>query len=226
MDSAHLHHPAFAAALGAGRSVSAKATVGRVATGDITFTDQPAADDVFTINGVEFTAKANGADGNEFNIAASLTLSIDALAAVLNASTDPNVALATYSNVGGTKLHVVYDTKSADGNAFTLAETSANASVSGATLTGGAGGDAIDLKAATVALTTVAGAASDIDLPAGEEGQEVTVYLAVKGAGANAVVNGAFAGGTKVTFDTVGEYFKAKYLGASWVLMNNTGTLA
>jgi hypothetical protein len=176
-----------------------------------------------TINGVVFTAKANGAAGNQFNVDATLTLSLDALAAVLNASTDPKVAVATYSNVGGTKLHVVYDAYDDAGNDFTLAASVATAD---AKLVGGATGDKLNLDAETKALITPAGAVSEFDLPAGEEGQETTVYLATKGAGSNAQVNGAFAGGTKITLDTVGKYFRAKFLGGTWVVLNNTGTLA
>jgi hypothetical protein len=214
------------AAIAAGKRTSHKITGARVATGAINFTGQPVANEVFTVNGVAFTAKAAGAVGNQFNIGASLTLSIDALAAVLNASADPKVSVATYANAAGTGLSVTYDVASYDGNAFTLAEASANATVSGATLTGGAGVEAIKLDAETYALVTTAGSAMSFALPAGEEAQEATLYLNTKGAGANAVVTGTFVGGTTLTFDTAQKYARLKWLGAGWQVLNSTATLA
>jgi hypothetical protein len=81
-------------------------------------------------------------------------------------------------------------------------------------------------QAETFAITTVAGALRQTDLVAGEEAQEVTVYLKTLGAGAAAQINGAFVGGTKITLDTAGEFFRAKSLNGSWVILNNTGVLA
>jgi hypothetical protein len=215
------------AAIAAGKRVSHKLTGARVATGAINFTGQPVANDTFTINGVVFTAKASGAAGNQFNIGASLTLSIDALAAVLNASVDPKVSVATYANAAGTGLSVTYDTKDYAGNAFTLAEACATATVSAATLTGGAGIESIKLDAETYALVTTAGAAMSFALPNGEEAQETTLYFATKGTGANAVVSGVFQGGTSLTFDTAGDFIKLKWLGAQWVvLVNSSVTIA
>lgn len=199
----------------------------RQAIGDITFSAIPVVTENFTINGTVFTAMTAGAAGNQFNLGVSLTLSLDALVTVLNASAVAAVAKATYSNVGGTKLHVVYDTYGAEGNAFTLAESCATATVSGATLTGGADADKVDLDAQTKALVTAAGTTvQEWDLPAGEEGQETCYYLKTKGAGANAQVNGAFVGGTKITLDTAGKMFTAKFLNGSWQPLVNTGTLA
>lgn len=215
-------HPAYAVALGAGRRLSADVVAGRVGAGQIAFSDQLTAGETVTVNGKVFTAKANGAVGDQFNIGAALTNTLDNLAAVLNASVYPEVAQATYANGAGTKLTVTLDQPSAD--AFEIESDSAVATVTA--VTGGVGTDPIKLDAETYAITTIAGAASNVTLPNGEEGQEVTVYLAVKGAGANAVVNGVFAGGTKITLDAAGKYFRAKFLGASWVVLNNTGTLA
>jgi hypothetical protein len=214
------------AAIAAGKRISHKLTGARQAIGSINFAGQPAANDTFTINGVVFTAKAAGAAGNQFNIGASLTASIDALAAVLNASVDPKVSVATYGNSGGVALSVTYDTKDYAGNAFTLAEVSANATVSGATLTLGAGVETIKLDAETYALVTIVGAGSmSFDLPNGEEAQEVTLYLNTKGAGANAVVSGTFIGGTTLTFSAAQHYARLKWLGAGWQMLSGTATL-
>jgi hypothetical protein len=51
-------------------------------------------------------------------------------------------------------------------------------------------------------------------LPAGDEGQEITVYLKTKGSNSNAVVAGAFVGGTALTLDTAGKMAKLKFLKA------------
>jgi hypothetical protein len=213
------------AAIAAGKRVSHKITGGRAATGAINFTGQPAANDTFTFKGVVFTARPAAATGNQFNIGVSLTASIDAMAAVLNASVDPAVSLATYSNVGGTALGIT--TKAPlDGATFPLAESCANATLSAATLTGGAGTDPIKLDAETYALVTIAGADMSFVLPNGEEAQETTLYLNTKGTGSNAVVSGTFIGGTTLTFDTVQKYARLKWLGAGWQLLSGTATLA
>ena len=218
----------------------------RQAFGDITFTGQPAANDTFTLNGVVFTAVAAAPTGNQFLIGASETLSITALETVIQTASTaeaaaiaagletfpvtevtPQLTLATYSNVGGTKLHVeaVYG---AIGNTFTLAESCANATVSGATLTGGSDADHLSLDAETKALSTITGTTvTEFDLPAGEEGQETTLYLASLGAGSNAQVNGTFAGPhSHLTFSAVGQLAKLKWLGASWSVIANTGTFS
>jgi hypothetical protein len=211
------------AAIAAGKRVSHKLTGARVATGAINFTGQPAANDTFTINGVVFTAKAAGAAGNQFNIGVDLTTSITNLVTVLNASVDPKVSVATYANSGGTALSVTYDTKDYVGNAFTLAETSANATVSNATLTGGAGVEPILLDAETYALVTLAGQPMSFALPNGEEAQEVTLYLNTRGSSpAAAIVSGTFQGGTTLTFAAVGNFVRLKWLGAQWAILSNS----
>lgn len=87
-------------------------------------------------------------------------------------------------------------------------------------------GDAINLEAETTAINASGADDNEFDLPAGDEGQEITLYLASKADAGGAVINGAFVGGTTITFDTVGEYAKLKFLGASWAPMHNTGVLA
>ncbi|MEZ5782059.1 MAG: hypothetical protein R3D70_10585 [Rhizobiaceae bacterium] len=58
------------------------------ATGDITFTTNPAADTAVSIAGTAVTFKASGAAGNEVNIGADLAATLTALASMLNASAD------------------------------------------------------------------------------------------------------------------------------------------
>jgi hypothetical protein len=219
------HQGSREAGIAAGKRASHKLTGARQATGAINFTGQPAANDTFTFKGVVFTAKASGAAGNQFNIGGSLSATIDAMVTVLSASVDPAVSLATYSNVGGTGLGVTLKVVG-DGSSFTLAESCANATVSAAALTGGAGVEPIKLDAETYALVTLAGAVMAFNLPNGEEGQECTLYLNTKGTGSNAVVTGTFIGGSTLTFDTVQKYARLKWLGAGWQVLNSTATLA
>jgi hypothetical protein len=228
-NEALLGHGEKVAALAAGRTIVKEPGGRRQALGDITFTAIPLATEVFTINGTAFTMIANGGTpvGNQIALGTNLTTTIDAMVTALNASAVVGVAKATYSNVGGTKLHIVHDAYGAVGNTFTLVEAGSTASVAAATLTGGTDADTIDLKAGMYGLITTTGTtAQEWDLPAGEEGQEVAMYLKTKATGVNAKVNGAFVGGTSITFDTAGEFFKAKFMNASWALIANTGALA
>ena len=112
-------------------------SAGVAATGDITFTANPSASHTITINGIVWTFVASGATGTQTNIGANLGATLTQLATDLNASVNASITPATYSNVGGTKLGVVYDVVGAAGNAFTLASGNANGVVSGATLSGG-----------------------------------------------------------------------------------------
>lgn len=119
-------------------------TAPTAASGNVTFTANPAADDTVTVNGTVFTAKASGATGNQFNIGADVTATALNLANVLNASVVAGVALATYSPALGV-VTVTYDTGGTAGNAFTLAKSGTNITVSGATLSGGSASGATTL---------------------------------------------------------------------------------
>lgn len=108
------------------------------ASGRITFTAQPEADSVLAINGVNYTAKASGATGAQYNIGADLAAAITNLAAALNASANALLTVATYYATA-TTLEIVYDTAGTAGNAFTVATGSGthNATALAATLLGG-----------------------------------------------------------------------------------------
>jgi Phage tail tube protein len=112
-------------------------SAGVAATGDITFAVNPSAGHTITINGLVWTFVASGATTAQTNIGGSLTLTLTQLAIDLNASVNALVTPATYSNITGTKLGVVYDTLGGAGNAFTLVSGNANGVASGATLSGG-----------------------------------------------------------------------------------------
>lgn len=105
------------------------------AEGYIDFSANPTANDTITINGVVFTFIAGASSGTNINIKASLTLTLDEVVSILNASANTNVDDATYSKPTASRLKIVHDTTGAAGNAFTLAASAAT--VSGATLKGG-----------------------------------------------------------------------------------------
>lgn len=110
------------------------------ASGDIVFSAQPAVNATITINSIVFTFVASGASGAQINLGADLGTTLANAVTVLNASANSSVTPATYSAVGGTTLHVAYDTAGLAGNAFTLAASASpasNGTPSGATLTGG-----------------------------------------------------------------------------------------
>lgn len=231
-------HPASSAKLAAGRCATHTITGATKAVGQTTFSGNLTAGDTINVGGTVFTAVASGASGNQFNVAGSLTLTLDNIVTVLNASVVPAVALVTWSKSGTTILLGVVKVAGVQGNAptVTLAASSSGAvtvnfagGVSGENPTGKfeANSDPGGTDAEVYALVTnVSSQTTAFTLPLGEEGQRLLMYLSVKGTGSNAVVTGTFAGGTTVTLDTVGKYFSARFLGGSWVVMSNTGTLA
>jgi hypothetical protein len=111
---------------------------GVVSTGTITFSGQPAVASTITINGVVFTFVSGAPSGAQIQIAATLTLTLDNMVSVLNASVNAAVDDCTYSKVGTTILLATNDTAGAAGNTFTLAASAASLGVASApTLTGG-----------------------------------------------------------------------------------------
>lgn len=106
------------------------------AEGAIEFSVNPTASQTVTINGEIFTFVTGSPAGNQIQIQGTVAQTIDAGVAVLNASSDSDVNVATYSRPTSTqKLKIVYDASGTGGNAFTLAAS--NAIVSNATLQGG-----------------------------------------------------------------------------------------
>ena len=106
------------------------------ATGYIDFAVNPSDQDTITLDGTVWTFVSGSSTGDETQIQATATQTIDQLITDLNASTDGNISDATYSRpVGTQRLLVAHDTAGATGNAFALAASAAM--VSGSTLTGG-----------------------------------------------------------------------------------------
>lgn len=113
------------------------------ASGTITFTGLPVADETVTIGGIDFTAKASGATGNQFNIGASATLTAAALAAAINASTTAGIAGVVTATSALGVVTVTCIIPGRVGNGITLAEALTNATVSGARLASGADGTSL-----------------------------------------------------------------------------------
>lgn len=133
-------------------------TGGTVASGTITFaTGASVANDTVTVNGVVFTFKAVPVTQYDVAPGATFTASAQNLAAALQASTDPRVAVASYTIAGavitvkfGSELQYGTNGKqSLEGNSFPLAKSGTNVTLSGATLTGGA-----DPVSSTVSVDT------------------------------------------------------------------------
>lgn len=208
---------------------------GTNATGYITFADKPTAADTITLNGifVEFTAAASdptaagtALDPLLVNIKADLTLTIDEAAVVLNDAGAPAaVKVATYSNVAGTKLNVVYDAKGVIGNTYTLAASSDTPSA--ATLVGGQDITEISLATENTKLSLSQAVDQAISFPNGDEAQNKTIYMIAKSGAGNAVVTPtSLAGGTTITFDADKEYSVLKFLDGQWVQIAGTATVA
>lgn len=109
------------------------------ATGTMTFImNPPTGGDPSNIilDGITWTFVASGATGNQTNVGMSLAATLNQLTSDLNASTDPNISLATYTN-SLTVLTITYDSVGTGGNSYTLGAGTAASAVSGPTLTGG-----------------------------------------------------------------------------------------
>lgn len=108
------------------------------AFGTLGFSSLPSNNDTVTIQGTAITFKTSGATGNQVNIAGSGAAMATAFAAFANASTDANLSLMTYLAVGA-NVYVISKLTGTAGNAYTLAKSATNPTISGATLSGGSG---------------------------------------------------------------------------------------
>jgi hypothetical protein len=113
-------------------------TGGVKATGTITITTQPVANDTVTVNGTAFTFKASGTGARDVVIGANAAATAAALNAKLISATGAH-SIAGYT-VSGAVITVTFDEEGELGNDFTLARTGTGTTVSGAKLTGGVTG--------------------------------------------------------------------------------------
>lgn len=135
--------------------VSIANLAGAFASGQYSVLANFADDEDIVFSGVTFTAKDTPVGATEFQRGTGATgddtdlgISIDNLVTMLNASANPAINVATYSdnhtstNKDATEIYVTYDTLGAAGNAYTLGTDTANIDRSGSTLSGGDGGEA------------------------------------------------------------------------------------
>jgi hypothetical protein len=106
------------------------------ASGSIAFTANPSPGDTIALNGIVWTFVSGTPSGNETEIQATVTQTVDQLVDDLNAAPDAEIAKCTYSRPTSTQtLVIVFDVAGPTGNAFTISASAAAASAP--TLTGG-----------------------------------------------------------------------------------------
>lgn len=112
---------------------------GSSALGTVTATANPSNADTLTIAGTSIEFVTGSPTGNQVKIAATTSLTMQALFTFLEASSDANLITCTYAiNIGTTiALAVVAASIGTAGNAITLAKSSTALTLSGATLSGG-----------------------------------------------------------------------------------------
>jgi hypothetical protein len=119
-------------------TVNFGATAGVQATGTLTAGTNPLNTETIAVNGVTFTFVTGASTTTNVHIGATKEETMTNFAAVLNASVNAAISIATYT-VAGAVITITYDAGGVDGNAFTLANSSGTAAVtrSAATLAGG-----------------------------------------------------------------------------------------
>lgn len=151
------------------------ATAGVQATGSLTAGDVPDINETIAVNGVTFTYVASSASATQITRGATVAETADNTATILNASVNASISVATYTSDGVDTVTITYDAGGTDGNAYTLADSSAGSVTrSAATLAGGsntAGG----LYLAQYQI-------ADISTPYGSQRQAVYVTSATTGA--------------------------------------------
>ena len=128
---------------------------------DLVFSDQPEADDTFTLGDTTFTFVASGASGDEINISGvNLAGTLDNILTVVNGSAEASVITATED--GTDTLTITYDTAGVGGNDYavswdfattTIAADGGDAAIAGSdtldggniSLTNGFGSHAVEL---------------------------------------------------------------------------------
>jgi len=133
------------------------ATAGTQATGTLTAGANLVNTETIAVNGVTFTFVTGASTSTNVHIGATKEDTMTEFAAVLNASANASISVATYT-VDGAVLTVTYDAGGTTGNGFTLANSSGTAAItrSAATLAGGSntvGGIVLTLNQITIFST-------------------------------------------------------------------------
>lgn len=127
---------------------------GAQASGTITFSANPTANDTVTVNGTAVTFVGSSPIGNQVVIGANDTITLANLLTFLQQSTDTNISQATYSAVG-LVITVLDKTAGVGGNSFTLAKSSSALAVSGADLSGGTAPSSVSYAIAPTSGTDI-----------------------------------------------------------------------
>ena len=128
---------------------------GSPATGTITLTANPAANDTLTIQGTAITFVASSPVGNQVVLGSSAALTFANLLTFLQQSLDTNIDQATYAQGTGNQVVVTDKTFGTAGNSFTLAKSSSAITLSASTLAGGT-------QPSSVGYATSPGSGTDI----------------------------------------------------------------
>jgi hypothetical protein len=134
--------------------ISSTTGAGVEASGTITLTGQPSPADTVTVNGIIVTFVSSITGSNQVLIGASTQATAVNLNTFLTNSTSPNILEASYS-ITGDVITATFNQVGTVGNAFTLAKSSSDITLSGATLSGG-------INASTVGYATSPGSGQDI----------------------------------------------------------------
>lgn len=130
------------------------ATAGTRATGTLTAGANLVNTETIAVNGVTFTFVTGASTSTNVHIGSTKEDTMTNLAAVLNASANASISVATYT-VDGAVVTVTYDAGGTTGNSFTLANSSGTAAIicSAATLADGSnivGGIVLTLNQITI----------------------------------------------------------------------------
>jgi hypothetical protein len=164
----------------------------------------------------------------QFDVAGSLSLSLDALVTKLNASVNPLVSIATYSKTDtNTALTATMDSFAASYNGTGFPLASDHDSVVVTAVAGGQDIQPISVAVRDTVITLDQAVNQAFTLADGVEGQELFIILAEQSGAGDAVVTPAnLAGGTTLTFDAAGEMTLLKFMHGEWHPVVDTSTLA
>ena len=107
------------------------------ASGSMIFNQNPGVGSTIQLGGTTVTFVSSGATGNQVNIGGNLSLTLNNLITVLNASNDTNIKLAQPYTLSQNQLLIIATGAGAAGNGFALGGTVTGLSISGPFLTGG-----------------------------------------------------------------------------------------
>lgn len=168
--------------------------IGAAASGTVTLTANPAANDTLTINGTAVTFVAASPTGSQVLIGTNAAATAANLQAFLAASADSNLSQCSYATVGAVTT-VTAVALGNTGNSITLAKSSTAITLSGATLAGG-------VAASSVSYATSPGAGTDI-----------STMLGLTSAVASAPVNGIAAETPETAVNLFLNQFSSQFLG-------------